>query len=51
MSPEDIKELLSTDREAWKAEISDIENHFASFGDHLPDRLKKQLQEFIQRLG
>jgi len=51
MSPEDMKELLSTDREAWKAEIPDIENHFASFGDHLPDRLKKQLQEFIQRLG
>lgn len=51
MSPEDIKELLSTDREAWKAEIPDIENHFSSFGDHLPDRLKKQFQEFIQRLG
>ena len=51
MSPEDMKELLSTDREAWKAEIPDIENHFSSFGDRLPDRLKKQLQEFIQRLG
>ena len=51
ISPEDMKELLSTDREAWKAEIPDIENHFSSFGDHVPDRLKKQLQEFIQRLG
>lgn len=51
ISPEDMKELLSTDREAWKAEIPDIENHFSSFGDRLPDRLKKQLQEFIQRLG
>jgi phosphoenolpyruvate carboxykinase (GTP) len=51
ISSDDIKELLSIDMEAWKAEIPDIENHFSSFGDHLPDRLKKQLQEFIQRLG
>jgi len=37
--------------EAWKAEIPDIENHFSIFGDQLPERLKKQLEEFISRLG
>ena len=50
-SADDMKELLRIDSEAWKAEIPDIEQHFASFGDRLPERLKKQLQEFIQRLG
>ncbi len=49
-SADDIKELLKIDSEAWKAEIPDIENHFSTFGDRLPERLKKQLQEFIQRL-
>ncbi len=50
ISPEDLKELLNIDREAWKAEIPDIENHFSTFGHRLPDRLKKQLHEFKQRL-
>jgi len=50
ISPEDLKGLLNIDREAWKAEIPDIENHFSTFGHRLPDRLKKQLHEFKQRL-
>ncbi|UCH80964.1 MAG: phosphoenolpyruvate carboxykinase (GTP) [Nitrospiraceae bacterium] len=50
-SADDLKELLKVDAEAWKAEIPDIENHFTTFGDRLPDRLKKQLEEFRHRLG
>jgi phosphoenolpyruvate carboxykinase (GTP) len=50
-SADDMKELMRVDTEAWKAEIPDIENHFAIFGDQLPERLKKQLEEFKSRLG
>ena len=51
LSPEDMKELMDIDTEEWKAEIPDIEKHFSLFGNRLPERLKKQFQEFIQRLG
>ena len=48
---EDMRELMSVNADEWKAEIPDIENHFSTFGNRLPERLKKQLQEFIRRLG
>ena len=51
ISPEDIKELMKVDPREWKAEIPDIEQHFAKFGSRLPERLRKQLKEFIARLG
>lgn len=49
--PEDLKELMKVDSKEWRAEIPDIEQHFAMFGNRLPERLKKQLKEFIARLG
>ncbi|MBI4654257.1 MAG: phosphoenolpyruvate carboxykinase (GTP) [Nitrospirae bacterium] len=51
ISREDMRELMCIDTNEWKAEIPDIRNHFSVFGNRLPDRLKNQLQEFIQRLG
>ncbi|UCH45098.1 MAG: phosphoenolpyruvate carboxykinase (GTP) [Nitrospiraceae bacterium] len=51
MPSDDLKELLKIDSEAWKAEIPDIEHHLSTFGDRLPDKLKKQLDEFKKRLG
>ncbi|OGP87300.1 MAG: phosphoenolpyruvate carboxykinase [Deltaproteobacteria bacterium RBG_19FT_COMBO_43_11] len=48
---QDVKELLKVDIDAWKAEIPDIEKHFAQFGDRLPDRLKKQFEALKSRLG
>lgn len=51
ISSEDFRELMSIDRDAWKADIPDIERHFSAFGERLPERLKKQLREFVQRLG
>jgi len=47
----DLKELLRVDADAWKAEISDIERHFSQFGDRLPARLRKQLDDLGKRLG
>ncbi len=51
ISAENLHELLSVDSAAWKAEIPDIENHFARFGDRLPVRLRCQLEKLAERLG
>jgi phosphoenolpyruvate carboxykinase (GTP) len=51
ISAQDIKDLLKVDMDAWRAEIPDIEKHFAQFGDRLPDRLKKQFEALKGRLA
>ncbi|MEK6580780.1 MAG: phosphoenolpyruvate carboxykinase domain-containing protein, partial [Nitrospirota bacterium] len=48
---ENMKELMQVDLKEWRAEIPDIKNHFATFGNRLPERLKKQLKELAARLG
>jgi phosphoenolpyruvate carboxykinase (GTP) len=47
---QDITELLRVDSNAWKAETQDIEAHFGQFGDRLPVRMKKQLNNLKKRL-
>jgi len=47
---ENMKELMAVDIAAWKAELPDIEKHFAQFGTRAPERLKKQLEELRKRL-
>jgi phosphoenolpyruvate carboxykinase (GTP) len=51
ISAENMKELMSVDTGAWSAEVPDIETHFARFGDRLPERLRRQLEELRSRLG
>jgi phosphoenolpyruvate carboxykinase (GTP) len=51
INPEDIKELMEIDIEAWRAELPDIEKHFAQFGDRCPEKIKNQLEELRKRLG
>jgi len=51
MPPADLKELLRVDTHAWKTEISDIERHFNQFGDRVPARLQKQLDDLRKRLA
>lgn len=51
ISPEDMRELMRVDTDEWKAEIPDIEAHFATFGSRLPDELKSQLKALRERLG
>jgi phosphoenolpyruvate carboxykinase (GTP) len=48
---ENMEELLKVDIDAWKAEISSLEEHFAQFGDRLPEGMKQQLEELKKRLG
>jgi phosphoenolpyruvate carboxykinase (GTP) len=50
VSPEDLRELLRIDKEAWKAEIPDIQGFFNEFGDRLPKRLQDQLNALANRL-
>lgn len=47
---ENLEELLKVDIDAWRAEIPNLEAHFAQFGDRLPQRMKKQLDELKERL-
>jgi phosphoenolpyruvate carboxykinase (GTP) len=49
--PADLKELFRINADAWKAEVTDIEKHFGQFGDRLPARLRKQLDDLRRRLG
>ena len=51
LAKDNMKELLDVDLREWRAEVADIEKHFALFGDRLPGRLKKQLEEMKKRLG
>ena len=45
------RELLRVDTDAWRAEVPDIEKHFAQFGDRLPERLREQVGALRERLG
>jgi phosphoenolpyruvate carboxykinase (GTP) len=47
---ENLHELLRVDAEAWRAELPDIERHFARFGERLPARLRQQLANLRTRL-
>ncbi len=48
---ENVAELLRVNTEAWRAEIPDIEKHFAQFGTRLPERLHRQVAGLRERLG
>ena len=49
--PQDIKQILNVDVEAWKLEIPKMENFFSQFGDRFPKRLRNQLEGLKSRLG
>lgn len=51
LPPEDMAELLSVDRDAWRGELDLIRAHFASFGEHLPTELWEELAALEERLG
>ena len=48
---EDMAELLRVDGEEWRAEIPSIQEHFAQFGDKLPDALHDELAALEKRLS
>ena len=48
---EDLTELMKVDVSEWRAEVPAIEEHFARFGDRLPNELHEELTALRQRLG
>ena len=50
MADEDIANLMRVDTEGWLAELAGIEEYYATFGDHLPEELTKQVQALRERL-
>jgi phosphoenolpyruvate carboxykinase (GTP) len=47
----DLKELLGVDLDAWTAELPMIQEHYAKFGDGLPQGLREELAGLEDRLG
>jgi len=47
----DMKELLRVDRDAFNAEMPEVEEYTAKFGDKLPERMKIQIAKLKERLG
>jgi phosphoenolpyruvate carboxykinase (GTP) len=51
ISAEAVGELLTVDDEALAAQLPQIEEHLASFGDELPAEVASQFEALKQRLG
>ncbi len=47
----DLQELLRVDADGWKQEVASIREHYATFGDRLPQALRDELETLAQRLG
>jgi phosphoenolpyruvate carboxykinase (GTP) len=45
-----VEELLSVDTAGWKAEVPLIKEHFARFGEHLPEGLNAEVKGLEERL-
>src|SRR3954452_10529243 len=50
LSADDLGELLRVDTEAVKAELAQVHEHFAKFGDNLPKELRAQLETLEEKL-
>jgi phosphoenolpyruvate carboxykinase (GTP) len=51
LSEKDMAELLSVDRGEWRAQLPQVHEHFAKFGDRLPQELRAQLEALEERLS
>jgi phosphoenolpyruvate carboxykinase (GTP) len=51
LSEERMVKLLEVDPEEWKAQLPQVHEHYAKFGDALPDQLRGELAALEERLG
>ncbi|MFI9846457.1 phosphoenolpyruvate carboxykinase (GTP) [Nonomuraea sp. NPDC051941] len=51
LTEEDLRTLLSVDKEVWREEASLIPAHFDKFGSHLPKELWDEYNALLDRLG
>jgi len=50
ISGSDLAKLLSVDIDGWLAEVPRIKEHFAKFGDRLPEGLRQEVADLERRL-
>ncbi len=50
LPPESVAKLLSVDVDGWLGEVPLIQEHFAKFGDHLPEGLSREVGDLEARL-
>jgi phosphoenolpyruvate carboxykinase (GTP) len=50
VSDETMAQLLEVDPEGWQAQLPQMKEHYAEFGDRLPAELRDQLDALEQRL-
>jgi len=50
LSEDAIASLLRVDADGWMAELPLIEDYYASFGEHVPEELKEELEELKRKL-
>jgi len=50
LAEEDIANLMHVDIDGWLAELDGIETYYATFGEHLPAELTKQVNQLRHRL-
>jgi phosphoenolpyruvate carboxykinase (GTP) len=46
-----MQEILAVDTEAWRSEITQLEAHYESIGERLPDELRDELRQLEKRLA
>ena len=51
VSDETMAKLLEVDAEGWRAQLPQMKEHYAEFGDKLPAELRAQLDALEQRLS
>ncbi len=51
VSAEDMKELLRVNKDEWFTEIETIKEHYAKFGNRLPNELNDELAALVARLN
>jgi phosphoenolpyruvate carboxykinase (GTP) len=51
ISPEALADVLNVDEEAVKAELPQVREHLAMFGDRLPAEVRSQLERLEQKLS
>jgi phosphoenolpyruvate carboxykinase (GTP) len=51
LSPDAMAQLLKVDPDEWRAQLPQVRQHFAQFGDDLPSELREQLERLESRLG
>ena len=50
VSPEELEELLNVDGAEWLDEVPSIQEHYAQFGDRVPEALREELRALEERL-